>query len=85
LARPLSSITAPSQPLTAEPITEGDGMCGVCEAEANKELPISVPAAASAVLDATFLVKGEDVARANRPVWHVLILVNLGGGRDRVA
>jgi hypothetical protein len=63
LARPLSSITAPSQPLTAEPITEGDGVCGDCEAEANKELPISVAAAASAVLDATLLVEGEHVAR----------------------
>jgi hypothetical protein len=38
-------------------------MYGVCEAEANKELPISVAAAASAVLDATFLVKGEHVVR----------------------
>jgi hypothetical protein len=38
-------------------------MCGVCEAEANKELPISVAAAASAVLDATFLVEGEHVIR----------------------
>jgi hypothetical protein len=38
-------------------------MPGVCEAEANKELPISVAAAASAVLDAVFLVKGEHVVR----------------------
>jgi hypothetical protein len=38
-------------------------MYGVYEAEANKELPISVAAAASAVLDATFLVKGEHVVR----------------------
>jgi hypothetical protein len=38
-------------------------MCGVCEAEANKELPISVAAAASAVLDATFLMKGKHVVR----------------------
>ena len=38
-------------------------MPGVCEAEANKELPISVAAAASAVLDAMFLVKGKHVVR----------------------
>ena len=60
-ARP-SSIAAPSQPLTGEPITKGDGMCGICEAEANKELPIRIAAATSVMIDATLLVKGEDVA-----------------------